>query len=236
MGLHPILGVQIDNNAQTRGLLVDAVLPQSIATRMALEPGDILIELNRTPLLSMETLHALLSRLVRGDKLALKYRHGSEVREKSDDLRDVPKLGSYQIVEGKGLEGVIEIGWTRARLEETLGKPLGERAGEGSFYLAYPFHGITVAFLEGGGQMRVMQFSIEYPLVCRTSRGLVTGSPRGAIDAVYKGETLDTRVTENGMTIDTLPELGIQFRSVNGRITRVSIIPRISKSAPAGSR
>lgn len=232
IGLHPILGVQIDTQAQTRGLLVDAVLPKSIAARMALEPGDILLELNGVPLLSMETLHAQLSRLVRGHRLEVKYRHGSEMRKKTDDLRDVPQLATYEIVEGKGLPGVLEIGYTRDQVVASLGQPLGEKQGEGVVYLAYPFHGITVALIEGGGQMRVMQFSVEYPLVCRTSRGLVTGATRGALDAAYKGDAIDTRVTESGMTIDTIPSLGIQFRSLDGRIGRVSVIPR---SAAASS-
>lgn len=236
VGLHPVLGVQIDTQAQTRGLLVDAILPKSIAARMALEPGDILLELNGVPLLAMETLHAQLSRLLRGERLEVKYRHGSETLTKSDDLRDVPRLTTYEIIEGKGLPGVLEIGYAREQVVASLGQPLGERQGEGVLYLAYPFHGITVALIDGGGQLRVMQFSVEYPLVCRTSRGLVTGALRSALDVAYKGDAIDTRVTESGMTIDTIPSLGIQFRSIDGRIGRVSVIPRPVATPPPKSR
>lgn len=231
VGLHPILGVQIDTQAQTRGLLVDAVLPGSIAAHMGLEPGDILTEINGVALDALETLHDQLGRLRHGDRLLLRYRHGSEKREKRDDLARVPTLPTYEIKEGVGLPGVIELGWTRAQVEAILGPPAGEKQGDGVLYLAWPFHGITVALFGSGDPLRVMQFSVEYPLVCRTSRGLVTGAMRGALDIAYKGESIDTRISESGMAIDTVTSLGIQFRSVDGRIRRVSVIPRPAPSA-----
>jgi membrane-associated protease RseP (regulator of RpoE activity) len=226
LGLHPVLGVQIDMNAQTDGLLVDAVLPGSIAGRLGLEPGDILLELNGKALPNIDVLHQVLSGLAHGDVLVLRWRHGSQVVEKKDNLDKVPVLPSYQLVEGKGIPGVIEIGYTRQQLEKALGKAAGEQKREGVTYLAYPFHGITVALLEGGGALRVLQFSVEYPLVVQTARGVNTSGPRDAIDVAYKGEAIDRRLQTNEMLVETIPALGIQFRSLGGRIRRVSIIPK----------
>lgn len=236
MGLHPILGVQIDTQAQTTGLLVDAVMPGSIASRLGLTPGDILVEINATPLESSSSLHERLSTMRKGDKLTLTWRHGSDTRSKSDDLREVPALPTYTLVEGSGIPGIIQIGDTRESLEKALGPAVGEKPGDGIVYLAWPFHGIVVALVELGGKLRVTQFSIEYPLVCRTARGLVTGATRADMEKVYHGEAIDTQVTGNGFSIDTLPALGIQFRGVNGRITRVSIIPKPAPRPAASPR
>lgn len=230
-GIRPILGVQIDTQAITDGLLVDAVMPASIAVHMGLKPGDILLELNGTPLTSMEVFHHLLGALRHGDRLKVQYRHGSEVITREDNLSEVPVLPTYNVVEGHGLPQVLWIGATRAQIEKTLGKPAGEMESNGITYLAYPFHGITVGLLPGQGEPRVATFSMEYPFVGQTSHGLSTHGDVSAIATAYKGQVIDTQRLSIHESMVSIVHLGIRFRAVDGRIVKVQILPPQERAA-----
>lgn len=235
IGIHPILGVQIDTKAQTDGLLVDAVMPGSIAHRMSLAPGDILLKVNGVAVKTVEDLHTLLCALKHGDPLVVAYRHGSQNMEKKDNLQDVPSLPSYEIVEGRGIPNVLMLGWSREQVEKSLGKPTGEQTLDNSVLLAYPYYGITIRMLTVQGNpalglptaLRVVQFRTEFPFVGRTSHGLLTSAHRALIKQAYGNENIEVDADSATEWQDTLPQLGIRFLSVDGVIKMVYVMDPI---------
>jgi membrane-associated protease RseP (regulator of RpoE activity) len=222
LGIRPILGIQTETlPTGEEGLRVDAVMPASIAERIGIEAGDVVLALNERPLRAIGDLRSALQDLRRGDRLAVRYRRGTQVVEKEDRLADVPVLASYEIVEGKGIPGVVQLGDPRETVEKTLGPAPGVMERDGSVILGYPAMGMTLQLLQGGDKMRVAVIRVQYPFVGRTRRGVLTTGPRDAIAAAYKG----VPVQPLGQSGDLYPSLGIRFVSVGGFIQEVYVLP-----------
>ena len=224
-GIRPLLGVSIDPLAQVDGLLVDAVMPKSIAQKMGIVPGDVLLDFNKTHLTSKEQLHEMLGTLQHTDRLTLRWRHGSQIVTRHDNPHDVPVLASYVIREGLGVRGVVQLGWTREQVEATLGPPLQAVSANGLLLLVYPFDGITVGMIRiTGNDPRVISIAFQYPFVGRTLEGLSTVADRIEIPGVYHSDHIVSERPSEGIVEDSIPALGIRFESINGRIRRVEVL------------
>ena len=236
VGIRPILGIQAERVANTEGLVVDAVMPDTPAARMGMTQGDVLLALNGMPIHSIRDVHTVMLRLGKGQRLQASFRHGESQVTAEDALPDVPVLPSYEIQEGKGLKGSVSLGDDRDQVEKALGKAPGEGDRDSFKVLAYPRHGITVFLLPAEGTWRVALVRVQYPFVGKTSRGLSTAAPSHDIPKVYSGQARSSDTIRQGRTVETLPGLGIQFICLEDQIIEVLVTPpELSGPSPAPS-
>jgi M6 family metalloprotease-like protein len=85
-----VLGVQASSLEDGEGMRVTTVVPDSPASRAGLKPGDILLKVNKYPLLSSSALNDALSSHEAGESVTVAFRRGEEEHEFTAELAPAP--------------------------------------------------------------------------------------------------------------------------------------------------
>lgn len=178
-GIHGVLG-----RHRSEGVMVEYVIPGSVAAKVGLRPGDVLLTLAGKPIHSLEDIRTVFNGLRTGQKLDATFSRKGKTLASTIALPKAPRLASYELVEGRGIRGVVMIGDAYEEIVSRIGRPGRiEDQGERGVRVSYELLGLTLNLRKG--DRKCFMIMTMYPFVGQSARGLKTDGTQADALRVY---------------------------------------------------
>jgi membrane-associated protease RseP (regulator of RpoE activity) len=204
LGVRPVIGVVMPTEN-----VVSSVIPGSLAGTLGIEKGDRILTVNGTAVTDVAQLRAALGTLQVGGDVTIVFERNGQKMTKSGKFATLNNpFTAFEVKEGVGLPGQIEVGWTVDRVSKLLGvAPVAVPEGyhnypgtawgktaDDRWLLRRDVLGVDVGVVSG----KVDWIGFFYPMVAKTSAGVNTVGTRADVIAKYgqpASQTTDAELT-----------------------------------------